>query len=57
MSPAFLSPEITADVDLCTPGGRLNPAAIAGWSRRPHHRPNLRRWPHQALGVLGRGHP
>lgn len=43
MSPAFLSPEITADVDLCTPGGRLNPAAV-GWSRRPLHRPNLRRW-------------
>lgn len=28
--------EITADVDLVTPDGRLNPDAV-GWSRRPRH--------------------
>lgn len=43
-------PEITADMDLVRPDGRLDPAAI-GWTRRPHHvarfrRPDLRskRW-------------
>lgn len=36
--------ELTAPVDLCTPDGRLNPAAV-GWSRTPLHRGNLRgRW-------------
>lgn len=35
--------EITAPVDLCTPDGRLNPAAV-GWSRTPLHRCNLRGW-------------
>jgi hypothetical protein len=35
--------EITQDVDLCLPDGRLNPDAV-GWSRRPLHRPNLRGW-------------
>lgn len=29
-------PELTADVALCTPDGRLNPAAV-GWSREPVH--------------------
>jgi hypothetical protein len=29
-------PELTQAVDLCTPDGRLNPAAI-GWSRQPLH--------------------
>lgn len=38
-----LVPEITAAVPLCTPRGRLNPAAI-GWSRRPLHTANLRGW-------------
>jgi hypothetical protein len=36
-------PELTAPVDLCTPKGRLNPAAV-GWSRRPLHTANLRGW-------------
>ncbi|MCC5574619.1 DUF2804 domain-containing protein [Microtetraspora sp. AC03309] len=36
-------PEITAPIDLCTPDGRLNPAAV-GWSRTPLHRCNLRGW-------------
>ncbi|MDP2774294.1 MAG: DUF2804 domain-containing protein [Nocardioides sp.] len=35
--------EITEPVDLCLPGGRLNPDAV-GWSRRPLHRANLRGW-------------
>ncbi|WP_326821068.1 DUF2804 domain-containing protein [Streptosporangium sp. NBC_01756] len=35
--------EITAPTDLCTPDGRLNPAAV-GWSRTPLHRCNLRGW-------------
>jgi hypothetical protein len=35
--------EITARVDLCTPDGRLNPAAV-GWTRRPLHTANLRGW-------------
>ncbi|WP_222871231.1 DUF2804 domain-containing protein [Nonomuraea sp. PA05] len=35
--------EITAPVDLCLPGGRLNPEAV-GWTRRPLHRANLRGW-------------
>ncbi|MFF5212858.1 DUF2804 domain-containing protein [Streptosporangium sp. NPDC000396] len=35
--------EITEPVDLCTPDGRLNPAAI-GWSRTPLHTCNLRGW-------------
>ncbi|MCK2215705.1 DUF2804 domain-containing protein [Actinomadura sp. ATCC 31491] len=35
--------EITEPVDLCLPGGRLNPAAV-GWTRRPLHRANLRGW-------------
>ncbi|NUO96603.1 MAG: DUF2804 domain-containing protein [Nonomuraea sp.] len=35
--------EITRRVDLCLPGGRLNPAAV-GWSRTPLHRANLRGW-------------
>ncbi len=30
-------PELTAPVDLCTPDGRLNGAAV-GWSRMPAHR-------------------
>lgn len=39
-------PEITADVDLVLPTGRLNPSAV-GWSRTPHHvasfkKPDLR---------------
>ena len=29
-------PELTAPVALCTPSGKLNPAAV-GWSRRPVH--------------------
>ncbi len=36
-------PELTAEVDLCLPNGRLNPAAV-GWTRRPLHRANLRGW-------------
>jgi hypothetical protein len=37
--------ELTAAVDLCDAGGRLNPAAV-GWSRRPLVRANLRgHWP------------
>jgi Domain of unknown function (DUF2804), N-terminal/Domain of unknown function (DUF2804), C-terminal len=35
--------EITAPVPLCTPQGRLNPAAV-GWTRRPLHTANLRGW-------------
>ncbi|MGW0802289.1 DUF2804 domain-containing protein [Nonomuraea sp. NPDC002799] len=35
--------EITEPVDLCLPGGRLNPAAV-GWTRRPLHHANLRGW-------------
>lgn len=35
--------EITSEIDLCTPSGRLNPNAV-GWSRRPLHRCNLRGW-------------
>ncbi len=35
--------EITSPVDLCTPDGRLNPAAV-GWTRTPLHRANLRGW-------------
>ncbi|WP_328477376.1 DUF2804 domain-containing protein [Actinoplanes sp. NBC_00393] len=35
--------EIVEPVDLCLPGGRLNPAAV-GWTRRPLHRANLRGW-------------
>ena len=35
--------EITSAVPLCTPTGRLNPAAV-GWSRRPLHTANLRGW-------------
>ncbi|MFF2410631.1 DUF2804 domain-containing protein [Streptomyces sp. NPDC058092] len=35
--------EINEPVDLCLPDGRLNPAA-RGWSRKPLHRANLRRW-------------
>lgn len=35
--------EITEDVDLCGPEGRLNPAAV-GWTRRPLHRANLTGW-------------
>lgn len=35
--------EISEPVDLCTPDGRLNPAAV-GWSRTPLHRCNLRGW-------------
>ena len=47
-------PELTEQVDLCLPNGRINPAAI-GYSRRPLHRTNLRGWgSQQALGVLGR---
>ncbi len=48
-------PEITAPVDLCTPSGRLNRAAI-GFSRRPLHRCNLsgafgrkKRWDYWAV--------
>src|SRR5512147_792678 len=32
--------ELTAGVDLCTPDGRLDRAAV-GWSRRPLHRCRL----------------
>jgi hypothetical protein len=35
--------EITEPVDLCLPGGRLDPDAV-GWTRRPLHRANLRGW-------------
>ncbi|MFI6922551.1 DUF2804 domain-containing protein [Nonomuraea spiralis] len=35
--------EITAPIDLCLPGGRLNPAAV-GWTRTPLHRAGLRGW-------------
>ena len=42
---AYTEREITAAVDLCSPDGRLNPAAI-GWSRSPLVRANLsRHWP------------
>src|SRR5688572_2978925 len=47
--------ELTAEVDLCLPDGRLNPAAI-GWSRQPLHRCNLngpwgrqKRWDHWTI--------
>jgi hypothetical protein len=47
--------ELTAEVDLCLPDGRLNPDAI-GWSRRPLHRCNLngpwgrqKRWDYWAI--------
>lgn len=36
-------PELTSPVDLCLPGGRLNPAAV-GWTRRPLHSAGLRGW-------------
>lgn len=35
--------EITTQVDMCLPNGRLNPEAV-GWSRTPLHRANLRGW-------------
>lgn len=35
--------EITRQVDICLPNGRLNPEAV-GWSRTPMHRANLRGW-------------
>ncbi|WP_370616769.1 DUF2804 domain-containing protein [Mumia sp. Pv 4-285] len=35
--------EITSDVALCLPNGRLNPEAV-GWTRQPLHRANLRGW-------------
>ena len=35
-------PEVTHDVDLCSPDGRLGPGAL-GWSRGPLHNCNLRR--------------
>ena len=35
--------EITEDVDLCLPGGKLNPQAV-GFTRKPLHRSNLRGW-------------
>jgi hypothetical protein len=47
--------QLTDDVDLCLPDGRLNPDAT-GWSRRPLHRANLRvpwgrgkRWDYWAI--------
>lgn len=43
-------PEITSPVDLCTPAGRLNAAAV-GFTRRPLHRCNL---PKPALRDGGR---
>lgn len=44
MSAALLNErELTERVDLCTPEGTLNRAAI-GWSRRPLHRCNLPPW-------------
>lgn len=46
---SFSEREITAAVDLCLPGGALNPAAV-GWSRRPLHRTRLPR----GLGAWGR---
>ena len=36
-------PEITEPTDLCQANGRLNKSAV-GYSRRPLHRTNLRRW-------------
>ena len=42
--PGYIEREITQPVDLCLPGGKLNPDAI-GWSRQPLHRCNLQgRW-------------
>jgi hypothetical protein len=35
--------EISHEVDLCRPDGRLNPDAV-GWTRHPAHRANLRGW-------------
>ncbi len=35
--------ELTREVDLCLPNGRLNPAAV-GWTRKPLHRANLKGW-------------
>ncbi|KHL10675.1 uncharacterized protein DUF2804 [Mumia flava] len=35
--------EITGDVALCRPNGRLDPRAV-GWSRRPVHQANLKGW-------------
>lgn len=35
--------ELSSPVELCQPGGRLNPAAV-GWTRRPLHTANLRGW-------------
>jgi hypothetical protein len=47
--------ELTDEVDLCTPDGRLNHDAL-GWSRRPLHRANLtgfagrnKRWDYWAI--------
>ena len=49
--------ELTAEVDLCLPDGRLNPDAI-GWSRWPIHRCNLngpwgrqKRWDYWAIST------
>ena len=49
-SPSFREPELRDPVDLCTPSGTLDPAAV-GWSRRPLHRcalpagwPRRKRW-------------
>ncbi|GAA1660268.1 DUF2804 domain-containing protein [Catellatospora bangladeshensis] len=51
--------EITEPVDLCLPGGSLNPGAV-GWSRRPLHRGNLRGWGRakrwEYWGVVTPGH-
>ena len=47
--------ELTGDVDLCTPDGRLLNEAARGWSRRPLHRANLgphpqnKRWDYWAI--------
>lgn len=36
-------PELTADINLCSNTGRLNPNAV-GWARKPHVRANLQGW-------------
>jgi len=54
---SYHEPELTREVDLCLPGGRLNREAV-GWSRRPLHNCNLsgsslrkKRWNYWAVAT------
>jgi len=53
----YEEPELTEPVDMCLPGGRLNPDAV-GWSRYPLHHCNLsgsplrkKRWNYWAIAA------